>query len=117
MKAEPPAEIRAKEAPHAPAPPPPVEVPPPSQAGSVHPAAVAPETSTPPARPAPMGTSIRVVQNALKKLGYDPGPIDNTYGKLTRNAILKFQGAQSLPQTGVLDNDTWSAIVAKLTGD
>jgi peptidoglycan hydrolase-like protein with peptidoglycan-binding domain len=58
--------------------------------------------------------SIQNAQTALKRLGYDPGPIDNAYGTQTRNAIQQFQRSQHLPATGVLDRDTWSAIVGQL---
>jgi hypothetical protein len=61
-----------------------------------------------------VGVSIQNAQTALKRLGYDPGPIDNAYGRQTRNAIMQFQRSQHLPATGVLDRDTWSAIVGQL---
>jgi Putative peptidoglycan binding domain len=61
-----------------------------------------------------IGVSIQNAQTALQRLGYDPGPIDNAYGPQTRNAIMKFQRSQHLPATGVLDRDTWSAIVGQL---
>jgi peptidoglycan hydrolase-like protein with peptidoglycan-binding domain len=59
--------------------------------------------------------SIRTAQSALKQLGFDPGPVDDFYGKLTRDAVLQFQAAHSLPRTGVLDAGTWSAIVGQLS--
>lgn len=99
-----------------------------SQAGS---AVQLTEVPTPPARqaapppepqplppPAPArrsaGMSIQNAQTALKRLGYDPGPLDNAYGPQTRNAIMQFQRSQRLPATGFLDRDTWSAIVGQL---
>jgi hypothetical protein len=77
---------------------------------------VPPEPPTPPPAPArrSIGVSIQNAQTALQRLGYDPGPIDNAYGPQTRNAIIKFQRSQHLPATGVLDRDTWSAIVGQL---
>jgi g-D-glutamyl-meso-diaminopimelate peptidase len=69
----------------------------------------------PPAAARPQfGMSVRNAQLALKRLGYDPGPLDNVYGRLTRNAVIQLQRAQHLPATGVLDRETWSAIVAQL---
>lgn len=90
--------------PSPPSPPPPLPAPP---SGS--------QTSPPPA-PArrSIGGSIQNAQIALQRLGYDPGPIDNAYGPQTRNAIMKFQRSQHLPVTGILDRDTWSAIVGQL---
>jgi hypothetical protein len=74
-----------------------------------------PQTALPPAHARrSTGVSIQNAQTALKRLGYDPGPIDNAYGPQTRTAILKFQRSQHLPVTGVLDRDTWSAIVGQL---
>lgn len=61
-----------------------------------------------------LGMSVRTAQAALKRLGYNPGPIDNVYGRLTRIAVIQLQRAQHLPATGVLDRETWSAIVAQL---
>jgi hypothetical protein len=62
-----------------------------------------------------VGMSVRSAQNALRRLGYDPGPSDNRYGKRTRAAILQFQLKHELPPTGYLDRETWSGIVAALT--
>ncbi|HEX7835814.1 MAG TPA: peptidoglycan-binding domain-containing protein, partial [Kofleriaceae bacterium] len=77
-----------------------------------------PTEAAAPAPPAPsrksVGVSIQNAQSALKRLGYDPGPIDNAYGHQTRTAIMQFQRSQHLPVTGVLDRDTWSAIVGQL---
>jgi peptidoglycan hydrolase-like protein with peptidoglycan-binding domain len=73
----------------------------------------APSVRPAPAR-APRGQGIKNAQSALRQLGYDPGPLDNVYGRRTRAAILKFQRTQRLPVTGVLDRETWSAIVAQL---
>jgi hypothetical protein len=125
---EPPAPSAAPPPPHAeppapsPVPPPHAEPPAPSPAAPAETRTPQPDdaATTPPrgARsqpPAPrIGTSIRIAQTALRRLGYDPGPPDNIYGRLTRNAILQFQRAQHLPITGVLDQETWSAIVALL---
>lgn len=61
------------------------------------------------------GQSVRNAQRALRRLGYDPGPADNRYGKRTRAALVSFQERHGLPLTGTLTRDTWSAIVAELT--
>ncbi|MEZ4362230.1 MAG: DUF4388 domain-containing protein [Kofleriaceae bacterium] len=63
----------------------------------------------------PRGMSVQNAQIALKKLGYNPGPIDNKYGRLTREAILHFQRTHGLLQTGFLDRETWGGIVQDLT--
>jgi g-D-glutamyl-meso-diaminopimelate peptidase len=58
--------------------------------------------------------TIRNAQAALKRLGLDPGPIDNVLGRQTRIAVQQFQRSQHLPVTGQLDPATWSALVAQL---
>ena len=51
----------------------------------------------------------RAIQRALKERGYEPGPVDNRFGSLTRAALLKFQKDNSLPQ-GSLDLETLRAL-------
>lgn len=58
--------------------------------------------SVAPAQPSPAQWSQLTldVQNALKGLGYDPGPSDGLYGAKTRAAIEKFERALGLRVTG-----------------
>jgi peptidoglycan hydrolase-like protein with peptidoglycan-binding domain len=56
----------------------------------------------PPERP----LFVREAQRALRDLGYDPGPIDGTFGSQTRTALEKYQLAERLPVTGELDAPT-----------
>jgi hypothetical protein len=115
--ASPPAEVRqaAETSQHHASQPP--ELPAPAPASDVS-SELPPGDANPPARPtlagAPTGLGIKNAQTALKQLGYDPGPIDNVYGRRTRTAIVRFQRANRLPAHGVLDRDTWSTIVAQL---
>ena len=37
------------------------------------------------------GDDVHVVQNRLKELGFDPGPIDGQFGGLTRAAVWAFE--------------------------
>jgi hypothetical protein len=46
---------------------------------------------------------IRWVQQTLKNLGYDPGPVDGLMGARTRDAIIAFQTYISVAPTGVID--------------
>lgn len=62
----------------------------------------------------PSGRRVQTAQAAIQRLGYDPGPLDGVLGPRTRNAILRFQRAQHLRLTGLLDPATWSAITAQL---
>lgn len=54
------------------------------------------------AAPAPSPLIMRV-QRQLKRLGYDPGPIDGRLGPSTRAAIRKFQKANNMPPTGEIE--------------
>lgn len=45
------------------------------------------------------------IQSALQKTGYDPGPVDGTYGWRTKTAIQSYQKSKGLP-TGGLTHDT-----------
>lgn len=46
------------------------------------------------------------VQQRLRNLGFDPGPIDGIVGPLTRSAISRFQSWAGLPVSGNLDQET-----------
>jgi len=71
----------------------------------VKPSPVASPTPTPKRR-APASTSVadvRWVQQTLKNLGYDPGPVDGVTGARTRSAIIAFQTDISVAPTGTID--------------
>ena len=46
------------------------------------------------------------VQNALKQMGHDPGPIDGVMGAPTRDALRAYQKKNGLDATGRLDDAT-----------
>jgi glutamate synthase domain-containing protein 2 len=52
---------------------------------------------------------VRQVQVALKGKGYDPGPIDNIMGPLTKAALVKYQTDNKLP-VGSLDKETMKTL-------
>lgn len=52
----------------------------------------------------------RAVQESLKKQGFDPGPIDGVVGSRTQEAIMRFQRAHNLYETGKLDSETQLAL-------
>ncbi|MFM8747086.1 MAG: peptidoglycan-binding domain-containing protein [Aestuariivirga sp.] len=54
--------------------------------------------------------AIRRVQAGLADLGYSPGEINGELTRQTRNAIMAFQQARNMPETGEIDN----ALVAEL---
>jgi peptidoglycan hydrolase-like protein with peptidoglycan-binding domain len=53
---------------------------------------------------------IKKIQVALKKSGFDPGPIDGKIGKKTKKAIVEFQNAKGLKPDGVIGIKTWEEL-------
>jgi localization factor PodJL len=54
--------------------------------------------------------TIHEVQRVLKEQGYDTGPVDGRWGRLTRIAVENFQLSNGMPATGQLDDRTLSAL-------
>jgi peptidoglycan hydrolase-like protein with peptidoglycan-binding domain len=54
----------------------------------------------------------REVQQALYRLGYDPGPVDGIFGPLTRAAIHRFQQDIGAEPTGSLTADQATRLVS-----
>jgi hypothetical protein len=60
------------------------------------------------------GPWVLYLQQLLDSLGYQPGPINSSFGSQTRAAVVRFQTwAQNLPDTGVVDHATWDLLIAK----
>lgn len=53
---------------------------------------------------------VRRVQERLRDLGFNPGTIDNAFGQNTSRAIAAFQTSRNIPATGLLDEQTGSAL-------
>jgi peptidoglycan hydrolase-like protein with peptidoglycan-binding domain len=51
--------------------------------------------------------AVRDLQEALKALGYDPGPIDGTFGSATETAVKAFQQAKGITVDGIVGKVTW----------
>jgi peptidoglycan hydrolase-like protein with peptidoglycan-binding domain len=51
--------------------------------------------------------AVRDLQEALKALGYDPGPIDGTFGAPTETAVKAFQQAKGITVDGIVGKVTW----------
>ena len=51
--------------------------------------------------------AVRDLQEALKALGHDPGPVDGIFGAKTESAVKKFQQAQEIAADGVVGRVTW----------
>ena len=60
-----------------------------------------------------MGPLVGRVQQVLRDAKLYSGAIDNAFGALTEQAVMKIQAMVSLPQTGSIDPDTWAALVEK----
>ena len=69
-------------------------------------AARAPKTGAESAR-----DRIANLQRALRRLGYDPGPVDGILGARTRAAIRAFQADAGLPVTGQVSERLESAVL------
>ena len=53
---------------------------------------------------------IEELQQALSRAGYDPGPADGTFGRLTEAAVVAFQEANGLSVDGRVGPETASAL-------
>ena len=59
---------------------------------------------------------VRALQLALRKAGYDPGPVDGTFGRQTEEAVVAFQEANGLSVDGRVGPETASALDNALAG-
>ena len=62
-------------------------------------------------------SKVEAVQRALAERGYDPGDVDGAMGQRTAGALEAFQRSVGLPDTGAIDDDTWTALgLGHMTG-
>jgi peptidoglycan hydrolase-like protein with peptidoglycan-binding domain len=54
--------------------------------------------------------AVRDLQEALKVLGFNPGPIDGQFGTATEAAVKSFQQAKGITVDGVVGTITWRNI-------
>ncbi|MEE1200826.1 MAG: peptidoglycan-binding protein [Christensenellales bacterium] len=59
------------------------------------------------------GDSVTLIQDQLKKLGYYGAPCDGLYGESTRQAVLRFQMANGLQETGIADSSVQLRLYAQ----
>src|SRR5215216_738350 len=53
---------------------------------------------------------VRVVQRALRRLGWQPGPVDGLYGPRTKAAVTRFQAAAKVAVDGIVGPKTRRAL-------
>ena len=62
------------------------------------------------------GTTVEHIQLALRRAGYQPGPIDGMFGPATETALQSFQRAQGLSPDGVAGPASWEGLAPFLRG-
>lgn len=61
------------------------------------------------------GSAVVHLQQALKNKGFSPGSADGIYGKMTENAVIKFQQANKLRIDGIAGRETQARLFATST--
>jgi len=56
------------------------------------------------------GEDVKSVQEILKHLGYNLGPLDGVFGNRTETAIVQFQEEYNLYSDGIVGPNTWSML-------
>lgn len=54
------------------------------------------------------------VQQALQRLGFDPGKVDGKNGPNTQDAVRRFQARATIKIDGIVGDETRTALVAAL---
>ncbi len=62
------------------------------------------------------GPNVKLIQSLLRRLGYDPGPVDGQFGNLTREAVMSFQRDYGLTPDGIVGPETWRIMERLIVG-
>lgn len=62
------------------------------------------------------GTEVMEIQALLKKIGYDPGPIDGNFGSRTEQVVIQFQRNFNLTVDGIIGDETYRQMQSFLLG-
>ena len=60
------------------------------------------------------GPMVVRLQNGLRRAGFDLGTVDGLFGTRVQAAVRAFQRSMGMPETGVVDYNTWLAIAPYL---
>ena len=60
------------------------------------------------------GEPVRLLQEKLAALGYEPGPADGIFGYVTEDALLAFQREYRLRPDGIAGPEVWNALASDL---
>jgi g-D-glutamyl-meso-diaminopimelate peptidase len=62
------------------------------------------------------GSDVMEIQALLRKIGYNPGPIDGIFGQQTQQAVIQFQRDKGLTPDGIIGPNTYNALGKFLIG-
>ncbi len=62
------------------------------------------------------GPDVKLLQSLLRRIGYNPGPVDGIFGSQTRQAVIAFQRDNGLVPDGVVGPATWGILEKFLRG-
>jgi len=54
--------------------------------------------------------AVRDLQEAMKALGHDPGPVDGVFGEATEAAVKAFQQEKGITVDGIVGPETYAAL-------
>ncbi|MDQ3850904.1 MAG: peptidoglycan-binding protein [Actinomycetota bacterium] len=56
------------------------------------------------------GDAVTLLQELLVSFGYNPGPVDGSFGPQTENAVIMFQDEFGLEPDGIVGPQTWAML-------
>ncbi len=59
---------------------------------------------------------MKLIQSLLARIGYNPGPVDGTFGSQTQQAVISFQRDNGLTPDGIVGPVTWNYFQSFLRG-
>jgi hypothetical protein len=76
-------------------------------------------TLTVPTQPMQIGATgpqVKLLQAALKSLGFYTGTVDGQFGQGTKDAVIQFQAANNLNQDGIVGHETLAKLKQQVSG-